>query len=45
MSVPPMNEFYRKCFTNADEKERDDLLHPSRLISFLVGVLGKKKNI
>ncbi|XP_031629279.1 cell division cycle and apoptosis regulator protein 1-like isoform X2 [Contarinia nasturtii] len=45
MSVPPMSEFYRKCFTSADEKERDDLLHPSRLISFLVGVLGKNETM
>lgn len=43
MSVPPMPDFYRKCFASPDEKDRDDLLHPSRLISFLVGVLGKNE--
>lgn len=43
MSVPPMAEFYRKCFASAEDKDRDDLLHPSRLISFLVGVLPKNE--
>lgn len=45
MSVPPISEFYRKCFASADEKERDDPLHPSRLISFLVGVIGKNETV
>lgn len=38
-----MSEFYRKCFASADEKERDDLVHPTRLINFLVGVFGKNE--
>lgn len=45
MGVPPMNEFYRKCFASADEKERDDLIHPTRLINFLIGVLGKSETM
>lgn len=43
MGVPPMNEFYRKCFASAEEKQRDDLVHPTRLINFLVGVFGKNE--
>lgn len=46
MSVPPIAEFYRKCFANADDikdREEQQFMHPSRLISFLVGVLGKNE--
>lgn len=45
MGVPPMTDFYRKCFANADEKDREDLLHPTRLINFLVGVVGKNETM
>lgn len=40
-----MNEFYRKCFATAEEKDRDDFVHPTRLINFLVGVLGKNETM
>lgn len=45
MGVPPMSEFYRKCFASGEEKDRDDLLHPSRLINFLVGMTGKNETM
>ena len=46
MDVPSMTEFYRRCFATAEEKDRDDeqdFVHPTRLINFLVGVLGKNE--
>lgn len=45
MGVPPMSELYRKCFASAEEKDRDDLVHPSRLINFLVGITGKNETM
>lgn len=45
MGMPPMSEVYRKCFAMADEKEREDFVHPTRLISFLVGILGKNETM
>lgn len=45
MGVPPIAEFYRKCFAAADDKDRDDLVHPTRLINFLVGVVGKHETM
>lgn len=45
MGVPPIAEFYRKCFALAEEKERDDFVHPTRLINFLVGVIGKNETM
>lgn len=40
-----MKEFFEKCFASAEEKERDkeDLVHPTRLINFLVGIFGNKE--
>lgn len=45
MGVPPMKEFYRRCFASAEEKDRDkeDLVHPTRLINFLMGMFGNKE--
>lgn len=47
MSVPPMSDIYRKCFMAADEEEDSDrnLVHPSRTISFLMGVRGKNETM
>lgn len=45
MSLPPMTEFHRKCFSSTEEKERNDLVHPARLISFLVGITGKNESM
>lgn len=45
MGVPPMTEIYRKCFATADEKDRVDFVHPTRVINFLVGVLGKNETM
>lgn len=49
MSVPSMSEIYRQCFVAAEdqeEAENDDrnLVHPSRMISFLVGQRSERKN-
>lgn len=42
MATPPMAEFYQKCFATAEDRDRyEDLVHPTRLISFLVGIRGK----
>lgn len=47
MAIPPLSELHKKCFATAEEKERDvdDLVHPSRLINFLVGTVGKSDAI
>lgn len=54
MSVPPMADIYRQCFVAAEHEEGDpenggggddsdrNLVHPSRMISFLVGMKGGK---
>lgn len=45
MSLPTIEEIYKKCIVKAEDKEDDhhekDFIHPTRLISFLVGVRGK----
>lgn len=43
LGMPPITEIYKKCFATAEEKERDDLVHPTRLISFLVGLQGRNE--
>ncbi|XP_059611989.1 cell division cycle and apoptosis regulator protein 1-like isoform X2 [Phlebotomus argentipes] len=46
MGCPPIDEMYSKCITMAEDKEKDDdrdVVHPSRLINFLVGVRGKNE--
>lgn len=46
MATPPMAEFYQKCFATAEERDRyEDLVHPTRLISFLVGIRGKSETM
>lgn len=43
MGVPQMKEFYRRCFASAEERDKEDLVHPTRLINFLVGMFGNKE--
>ncbi|XP_049534854.1 cell division cycle and apoptosis regulator protein 1 isoform X2 [Anopheles darlingi] len=49
MSTPPMEEFYEKCVPKGedrfDDREERDYLHPTRLISFLVGTRGKNETM
>lgn len=49
MSTPPMDDFFQKCFTSAEEKDRyddgRDHVHPTRLINFLVGIRGKNETM
>uniref|UniRef100_A0A182JLW2 Uncharacterized protein n=1 Tax=Anopheles atroparvus TaxID=41427 RepID=A0A182JLW2_ANOAO len=51
MTTPPMAEFYDKCLpkAGADGGERydeeRDCMHPTRLISFLVGMRGKNETM
>lgn len=47
MSVPPMSDIYRQCFSAAEEEEDSDrnLVHPSRTISFLMGLRGKNETM
>lgn len=48
MSLPTLEEIYKKCIVRAEDKDdrfddhhEKDFIHPTRLISFLVGVRGK----
>lgn len=50
LSTPPIEEMYKKCFAkaedlNSDNKNDDerDFFHPTRLVSFLVGLRGKNE--
>lgn len=49
MATPPIEEMYKKCFAKAEdlnsEKNEDEreFFHPTRLISFLVGLRGKNE--
>ncbi|XP_023018304.1 cell division cycle and apoptosis regulator protein 1 [Leptinotarsa decemlineata] len=52
MSVPGIDEIYQKCCTLAEVNEDKDFLHPnklimhpSRLINFLVGLRGKNETM
>ncbi|XP_050085697.1 cell division cycle and apoptosis regulator protein 1-like [Anopheles aquasalis] len=47
MSTPPMEEFYEKCVPKGEDRfdEERDYLHPTRLISFLVGTRGKNETM
>ncbi|XP_049786967.1 cell division cycle and apoptosis regulator protein 1-like isoform X2 [Schistocerca cancellata] len=50
MSMPLMEEVYRKCCQLAEEKDKDsddgrDFVHPTRLINFLVGLRGKNETM
>nr|ATX63074.1 apoptosis regulator protein 1 [Locusta migratoria] len=50
MSMPLMEEVFRKCCQLAEEKDKDsddgrDFVHPTRLINFLVGLRGKNETM
>jgi len=42
LSLPPLEEFYRKCCPDDDKEE---FVHPARLIRFLVGIRGKNETM
>lgn len=46
--MPSLDELYRKCCAMAtEEKSKDEreFIHPTRLISFLVGLRGKNETM
>lgn len=50
MASPPIEEMYKKCFAkaedlNVDKDEDREFFHPTRLISFLVGLRGKNETM
>ncbi|CAH0558664.1 unnamed protein product [Brassicogethes aeneus] len=47
MSVPGMEELLKKCCATAEDKDNEekDFVHPTRLISFLVGLRGKNETM
>lgn len=49
MSTPPLADFYQKCFTTTEDRDRHDEdpdhVHPTRLINFLVGIRGKNETM
>lgn len=50
IAVPTIHEVYKRCIVRAEENEKHDdiekdFIHPSRLISFLVGVRGKNETM
>lgn len=50
MSTPAIQEIYKKCFARAEDGEKveeveRDFIHPTRLISFLVGLRGKNETM
>lgn len=49
MGTPPLADFYQKCFTTTEDRERHDEdpdhVHPTRLINFLVGIRGKNETM
>ncbi|KXJ73619.1 hypothetical protein RP20_CCG015407 [Aedes albopictus] len=49
MGTPPLSDFYQKCFTTTEDRERHDEdpdhVHPTRLINFLVGIRGKNETM
>ncbi|XP_075156283.1 cell division cycle and apoptosis regulator protein 1-like [Haematobia irritans] len=42
MSLPPIADFYKNCFDNNDDLDRQPT-HPSRLVKFLVGTKGRNE--
>lgn len=42
LSLPPLEEFYSKCCPDSDKEE---FVHPARLIRFLVGIRGKNETM
>nr|CAD7447442.1 unnamed protein product [Timema bartmani] len=52
MSMPTMEEIFRKCCSLAEDKEKErenddarDFVHPTRLVNFLVGLRGKNETM
>lgn len=50
MSTPAIQDIYKKCFARAEDGEKveeveRDFIHPTRLISFLVGLRGKNETM
>ncbi|PSN50436.1 hypothetical protein C0J52_04927 [Blattella germanica] len=52
MSMPTMEEIFRKCCALAEDKENKDssddardFVHPTRLVNFLVGLRGKNETM
>ncbi|XP_055603785.1 cell division cycle and apoptosis regulator protein 1-like [Uranotaenia lowii] len=49
MGTPPMIDFYDRCFSTAEDRDRyedeRDYVHPTRLINFLVGIRGKNETM
>lgn len=43
MSCPPIAELYQKCFEDDENENEQHTVHPSRLISFLVGTRGRNE--
>lgn len=43
LALPTMAELYEKCFENDDDGGYTEGTHPSRLISFLVGIRGRNE--
>ncbi|KAG5671839.1 hypothetical protein PVAND_002013 [Polypedilum vanderplanki] len=47
--VPTIHEVYKRCIVRAEDEKHDDsekdFIHPSRLISFLVGIRGKNETM
>lgn len=50
MSTPAIQDIYKKCFARAEDGEKieeveREFIHPTRLISFLVGLRGKNETM
>lgn len=51
LSVPSMQDLLKKCIIRAEDKDEKsidfekDFIHPTRLISFLVGIRGKNESM
>nr|CAD7572831.1 unnamed protein product [Timema californicum] len=52
MSMPTMEEIFKKCCSLAEDKEKErenddarDFVHPTRLVNFLVGLRGKNETM
>ncbi|XP_054729601.1 cell division cycle and apoptosis regulator protein 1-like isoform X1 [Anastrepha obliqua] len=43
LACPPITELYQKCFEEDDNDNEQNAVHPSRLISFLVGTRGRNE--
>lgn len=46
-SVPSIQDLHKKCVIRAEDKDEKstDFIHPTRLISFLVGIRGKNESM